>query len=251
MPSRRRPARSAVQLTLAPVARDSAANSSNIKPGPMVACSTPRLASPSAPASAWISAKAAARLGTGRPPKPTWVSAFEVAKPSAPASSPSRTRARMRATAAPLDGVEISRKALEAPVAAHTGLERGDAHALDLFQRARDEAAMRGMGRCDAEAAIAHDDRRDAVPGRDAEEPVPQDLRVVMGVDVDEAGGDDAARRVNGLACLARGIAQCHDLAAADADIAGIARLAGAVDDGAAADLEVERHGSTLLRSGE
>ena len=48
-------------------------------------------------ASASISASFAARLGTGRPAYPTWVGDCEVAKPSAPARSPSPTIVRMRA----------------------------------------------------------------------------------------------------------------------------------------------------------
>ncbi len=144
------------------------------------------------------------------------------------------------------DRVEVLREGLEAPFFAHACLQRGDAHALDLLERADDEVAMRPPRRRDAEAAIAHHHRGDAVPGRDAEHAVPQDLRVVMRVDVDEARRDDAALGVDRLACLVRRVAQRHHLAAGDADIALEARLPGAVDDAAAGDLQVVWHGGSV-----
>ena len=48
--------------------------------------------------------------------------------------------------------------------------------------------AVFGPGRGDAEAAVAGDDGRDAVPGRRREVGIPQHLRVVVRVRIDEAG---------------------------------------------------------------
>ena len=62
------PARSAVHVTGRPVARAIASNSGKKRSRPTVACTMPRPASPRAPASAWISPRSAARLGTGLPP---------------------------------------------------------------------------------------------------------------------------------------------------------------------------------------
>jgi hypothetical protein len=73
-------------------------------------------------------------------------------------------------------------------------LERGERHALDVLERPEDQLAMRRPRRRDAEAAVADDDRRDAVPRGDREHAVPEDLRVVVRVDVDEAGRDDERR---------------------------------------------------------
>ena len=53
-----------------------------------------------------------------------------------------------------------------------------------------------GPGRRDREAAVAGDDRGDAVEARRRERGVPEHLRVVVRVDVDEAGRDDAAAGV-------------------------------------------------------
>ena len=55
-------------------------------------------------------------------------------------------------------------------------------------KRAHDRVAVLGAGRRDAEAAVAHDHARDPVPARRREVAVPEDLGVVVGVDVDEAG---------------------------------------------------------------
>src|SRR5262245_6924538 len=63
-----------------------------------------------------------------------------------------------------------------------------------------------------------------------------------MGVHVDEPWRHDAAGRVDGSGSLASGLAQGDDLTVLDADVAGKSRRAGAVDDGAAADLEVVAH---------
>ena len=49
-------------------------------------------------------------------------------------------------------------------------------------------AAVLGARRRDREAAVAGDDRRDAVPARRREPRIPEHLRVVVGVDVEEAG---------------------------------------------------------------
>jgi len=152
----------------------------------------------------------------------------------------------MTQSAARGDRVEILREGLEAPVLAHAGLERGDAHALDLLERADDEVAMGAARRRDAEAAIAYHHRGDAVPGRDAEHAIPQDLRIVMRVDVDEARADDAPRGIDRLARILRCSPKRHHLAAGDADITGVARAAGAVDDAAAGDLQVVGHAGSV-----
>ena len=52
-----------------------------------------------------------------------------------------------------------------------------------------------GLDRGEAEAAVAQHHRGDAVPAGDRAVRVPADLGVVVGVQVDEAGRDDQARR--------------------------------------------------------
>src|SRR5207248_2643319 len=62
---------------------------------------------------------------------------------------------------------------------------------LHALEGAEHEVAVRRARGRDAEAAVPHHDRGDAVPGRDGEHAVPEDLRVVVRVDVDEPGRDD------------------------------------------------------------
>ncbi len=68
-----------------------------------------------------------------------------------------------------------------------------------------------------------------------------------MGVDVDDAGGDDEAVGVDGTT---RGFvdgADRNDAAAAHTDVAGGGGCAGAVDDTTATDNEIEHSGSSQL----
>jgi hypothetical protein len=98
-----------------------------------------------------------------------------------------------------LQRVEILREGLEWPGGTESRFKRLQAHALDLFQGLHDHLAMDFPGRGDAEAAIADHRGGDAVPGRDGEHAIPQDLRIVVCVYVDEARRDDLARGVDRL----------------------------------------------------
>ena len=77
-----------------------------------------------------------------------------------------------------------------------------------------------GAHRREAEAAVAERHRGDAVPARDRAPRVPLDLRVVVGVQVDEAGRDDQAVRVeHALGARLVDAPDLRDPAAADADV--------------------------------
>ena len=92
-----------------------------------------------------------------------------------------------------VDAVEVLAEA--PPVPRHAFGERGERHALDPRQHAHQVVAVLGSERRDREAAVAADHRRDAVQRRRRQRRVPEHLRVVVRVDVDEAGRDDLARR--------------------------------------------------------
>ena len=93
--------------------------------------------------------------------------------------------------------------------------------------------------RREADAAIAEQDRRDAMPRRRRQHRVPGRLAVVMGVDIDPAGRDQQAVRVD-LALRRPGLAADRgDPAAIDRNVAGKGFAPGAVDDGAAANDDV------------
>src|SRR5438876_817912 len=102
-------------------------------------------------------------------------------------------RADVDRGAAPLDRAQELAEGLEGPVGADPRAQRVERHTLHLLERAKHEVAMRGPRRGDAEAAVPHHHRGDAVPGRDGQHAIPEDLRIVVRVDVDEAGTDDRA----------------------------------------------------------
>src|SRR5262245_33980726 len=72
---------------------------------------------------------------------------------------------------------------------ARAGCERGAGDVLDAFHQADQPLVAVGSRRREADAAVAEDERRDAVPRRRRELGVPRRLRVVVRVDVDEEIG--------------------------------------------------------------
>lgn len=58
------------------------------------------------------------------------------------------------------------------------------------------------------------------MPGRNRQHAVPQDLRVVVRVDVDETGCDDLVAGLDLRRRAARRLAECNDAAVLDGDIA-------------------------------
>ena len=92
--------------------------------------------------------------------------------------------------------------------------------------------------------AFAGDFGGDALEDFRGQARVDEDRQLGLAQHVDEAGSDDFAGGVDGA--LARGsseIADGGDFAVADADVAGVPGRAGAVDDMAVGDDEVERSG--------
>src|SRR5262249_39225367 len=120
------------------------------------------------------------------------------------------------------------------------GLEGRQTHVLDVLERPTDQLAVLGPARGDREPTVAGDHARDAVPRRRRERRVPEDLRVVVRVDVDEARRHGMPTGVE-LAGTGQAITDPGDGVAGHRDIGATARRAGAVDDRAAADDEI-RH---------
>ena len=142
--------------------------------------------------------------------------------------------------AARFDRVEVLREGLEV-VPRNAGEQRVGRHVLDVLQRPHEQLAVFGPHRRDREPAVAGDDARDAVPAGGAERRVPEHLRVVVGVDVDEPGAHDVARGIELPPAVEPGTDLAHD-AVGDGDVGAPARRAGAVDEGAAADDDVCAH---------
>ena len=90
-----------------------------------------------------------------------------------------------------VERVEVLGERLPLPLDA--GGERGAGDVLDAFHQADQPVVPVGLHRREADAAVAHDDRGDAVPARRREQRVPGDLAVEVRVHVDEAGRDEQA----------------------------------------------------------
>ena len=132
------------------------------------------------------------------------------------------------------EGIEIFGEGF--PVPAHPFDERGSGDVLDALHQADEPLVAIRPGGGEADAAIAHDDGCDAVPAAGGHFRIPGGLAVIMGVDVDEAGGDVKASGVDFGAALCGHLADDGDAVAVDCHIALEGGVAGAVDDGAAAD---------------
>src|SRR3546814_6686884 len=102
---------------------------------------------------------------------------------------------------------------------------------------------------CSSDLAIAHDDGGDAVPARRRHFPVPRRLAVIMGVDVDEAGGDDPAARVDLFAPGGQVRADRDDAVPIHRDIGDEGLAARTIDDRAARSEEHTSEIQPLIRS--
>ncbi len=113
---------------------------------------------------------------------------------------------------------------------------------LDGLHHQREVLAIVRTARRERHAAVAHHDGRHAVPARRRSDRIPRELRVEMGVDVDEPGCDDAIGRVDLDACsLAVQVTDRRHSIAEHADVGPHHRRSGAVDHGAIAHDQVER----------
>ena len=93
-----------------------------------------------------------------------------------------------------------------------------------------------GRHRREGHAAIAEQRRGDAVPAHRRAVRIPADLRIEMGVDVDEARRDGQPVGVDLAPALLRHLADRRDLAVAHRDVAREGSIARSVDDATAAD---------------
>jgi hypothetical protein len=134
--------------------------------------------------------------------------------------------------------VHVLRKAL--PVETHAF---GQRHAGDVFHAFHqvDQVGLPAFAqRREADAAVAHHQRRHAVVDAGREGFIPAGLAVVVGVDVDETGHQPGAIGGDALARRTADAAQLDDAAALYADVGRGRCGAAAVDDGGALDQQVE-----------
>ena len=143
-----------------------------------------------------------------------------------------------------LHRVEVLRKALPAPGDALG--ERGPGDVLDTLHQLDEPLLAARLHGGETDAAVAADDRRHTVHAGRLQQAVPADLAVVVGVDVDEARGDDAAGGIDRLrrlplqsGAVAVATTNLDDPAVLDPDVGPERLVPGAVDDGAAGDRQV------------
>ena len=142
-----------------------------------------------------------------------------------------------------VEEVEVFGEGFPAPF--HALGEGGAGDVFDAFHETDEPVAAVGGGGGEADAAVAHDDGGDAVPEGGGEEGVPGDLAVEVGVDVDEAGGDEFAVGVDFFAAEVVDFAderRRRPSSMATSALAG--GRAGAVDDESVADDEIVHGGS-------
>ena len=126
---------------------------------------------------------------------------------------------------------------LELP--AHPRAERVEVHAFDHGEVAQDEVAHGRRGGSDTEPAVAHYRRRHSERWRWRQRPVPGDLRVVVGVQIDDSGCECEAAGVDLALRLFADRTDGTDASVADRDIGPDRVVAETVDDGRTADDEL------------
>jgi len=119
-------------------------------------------------------------------------------------------------------------------------LERFDGDAFHHRHHPLDVPSVVGPERCDGEAAIPPENGGDAVEDRRVGGGVPQELGVVVGVEVHESRADDPALGVDRPGGGLVGAADGGDPSVAHADIGDGGRRTGAVDHGAAPEQQIE-----------
>ena len=117
---------------------------------------------------------------------------------------------------------------------------------LNPFHQADQPFAAFGLSRGEANAAIAHHDSGNTVPARWSHFGVPCSLPIIMGMDVNKAGGDNFAAGIDLFAALRRNAADRSNQPAVDGDIACETGFARTIDNRAAANDQI-MHVPTLL----
>ncbi|OWK28909.1 hypothetical protein SPDO_27450 [Sphingomonas dokdonensis] len=144
-----------------------------------------------------------------------------------------------------VDRVHIFAEAF--PLPRQPFVQRGAGDVLDPLHQANQRVViLRADGR-EADAAIADDDGGGAQRGGRVHPGGPGDLAVIMGVDIDPAGGDELAGRVDFAFAGAADRADRGDPIAVDRDIAAKGRTARAIDDRAAPDHQVVHRASPFF----
>ena len=146
-----------------------------------------------------------------------------------------------------LEPAEVLAEGLPAPV--HPLLQRRERHALDLRHHPAQVVGILGVQRCERETAVAADDGRDTVHVARRRARVPEQLRVVVGVRIDEPRRQDEVGAVERARRGVVDVADGADATVGHRDVADAARRAGAVHHRRTPHDQI-RHTPTLPKTG-
>jgi hypothetical protein len=135
------------------------------------------------------------------------------------------------------DSVEVFGKGLPAPADPLVQCRPGDV--FDTLHQPDQPLTLVGHHWCEADTAVAEHQRGDAVPAARRQGRVPGHLAVVVGVDVDEAGCDDVAGRIDLLESGDIDRADGRDHAAVDGNIRVPGRATSSIDHKAATNHQI------------
>ena len=128
------------------------------------------------------------------------------------------------------------------PIPGDALVQHVEGHALDVDQVMHRGVAPGRGARRDADPAVAHHHGGHAVPRRRRDHRVPADLRIVVGVRIDESRGDDQVSGVDGARGGATDPADLDNFSIGDGDVAVPRRAAAAIDENAVPDQKIECH---------
>ena len=133
--------------------------------------------------------------------------------------------------------VEIFREGF--PIPFHAFGKGSAGNILHPFHEADEPFVLVRLGRREANAAIAHDDRRHAVPAGRSHLLIPGSLSIVMGVNIDKAGSDEMPTSVDFFHGVTADRADLDDKPILDGDVAVETVLSGTIDDGPVANDQI------------
>ena len=145
-----------------------------------------------------------------------------------------------------IDGVHVLREAL--PVPGQHGGEGLHRQVLDAAEGGEHRLAVLGLQWRQGEPAVARQNRGDTVPHRGRAELVPERLRVVVRVQIDDPRRDEEPIGIDGRGRRAPDLPDLHDRPVLDRHVGPIARKSRPVDDHPVPDHEVVRHDVPGLR---
>ena len=144
------------------------------------------------------------------------------------------------------DGIEVVGEAVPVPRQALGHHDFGNV--LDALHQVDQHVVLVVVAGREADAAVAQQHGRGAVPRRRRQPVAPGHLRVVVRVHVDEARRDELAARVDLLGTLGNVAADRRDLAVAHGEVGFVGISARSIDDGAVANHQAGRgHGEAPI----